>query len=540
MIDGHKGIIEQKLEKIDYREFNKNYIPGDFALEFIIFIKMVTGGGEGFKTPPFHYAMLDAVEEHNDIINIAYRGSAKTSIMAEYMILFIAVYNRLPGLKKKVRYGIFVGDTMENSVKNIKKNLESRWRNSDFLQMMLPKTSFNDKEWTFINADGVESTFIGYGVITGIRGNKRYGMRPQVAIIDDIISDEAAESPTMMAKIKRTISRAIEHALDKNDRKIIWSGTPFSENDPLYSSANSGAYYVNVFPACNHFDENTTEKDYVSSWEDGLPYKTIKRIYDKAKKDNDLPGFYQELMLKIITDETKQLSEDDIHIIDYEPRRSDQIVITTDWAVSQRSSSDYSIISVWAIDGDRFVLIDGFKGRETMDILLSKVIEYVRIYSATQVTMEANGQQEGFIHILQNIQMNEQLFFNLVPIKHGSKINKIERISKEVIPMFKMKKIFFSSRLIGTPLLNEAINELTHITSDGVKSKHDDFLDTIVSLGVLSNMLKTSNTMEVYTNNNINPKTKQYVDMLYNPFNFDSRPSVSSQNAYSSYLDDDM
>ena len=53
--------VEQWLNTVDYSN-NQFYIPTDFALDFINFVKLVNGGeGEENKTPVLHYKMLDTI-----------------------------------------------------------------------------------------------------------------------------------------------------------------------------------------------------------------------------------------------------------------------------------------------------------------------------------------------------------------------------------------------------------------------------------------------------------------------------------------------
>lgn len=76
-----------------------------------------------------------------------------TTVMGEYLFLFIAVYSLIPGFGK-VRLAIYVSDSIENGVKNMRKNLEFRRDNSEFLMRYLPVIKFTDTRWEFRNRDG--------------------------------------------------------------------------------------------------------------------------------------------------------------------------------------------------------------------------------------------------------------------------------------------------------------------------------------------------------------------------------------------------
>ena len=155
--------VEAYLNTCSYT-VDPNYVPSDFALEFVSFIKLVNGGtGEENLTPLVHYYMLDTIADGGRrIANLCHRGVAKTTVMGEYLFLYIGVYGELPGFGR-VDLALYVSDSIENGVKNMRKNLEFRWQDSDFLQKYLPTAKFTDIRWEFHNADGKIFIVKGYG-----------------------------------------------------------------------------------------------------------------------------------------------------------------------------------------------------------------------------------------------------------------------------------------------------------------------------------------------------------------------------------------
>ncbi len=118
--------VEDYLNEVCY-SVDPNYVPSDFALEFIAFIKLVNGNeGEENKSPVLHFSMLDNVIDGNRTANMCHRGSAKTTLLAEYLFLYLAVYGALPGFGK-IPLALYVSDSIENGVKNLRKNIEHRY-----------------------------------------------------------------------------------------------------------------------------------------------------------------------------------------------------------------------------------------------------------------------------------------------------------------------------------------------------------------------------------------------------------------------------
>jgi len=106
-----KKDFEDRLHDIDYSVLSKNYVPTKFALKFIAFIKLVNGSlGEENTSPLFHYDMLDTLMETRQNLFVCFRGGAKTSVIHEYMFLYIAVYGEVDGFGE-VDVAVYVADT---------------------------------------------------------------------------------------------------------------------------------------------------------------------------------------------------------------------------------------------------------------------------------------------------------------------------------------------------------------------------------------------------------------------------------------------
>ena len=486
------------LNGIDYT-VPADYVPSTFALEFINFIKMVNGArGEENKTPVVHMWMLDQVvnrEPGKNIANLCSRGLAKTTILAEYLFLFIAVYGELPGFGK-VPYALYVSDSIDNGVKKMRLRLERRVENSKFLREFLDTntTKFTDIRWYFKNKAGNEFVVTGHGAKTGVRGTVELNTRPVLAVLDDLISDEDARSDTVIASVEDVVYKAIDYALHPTRKLIIWSGTPFNARDPLYKAVESGAWTVNVYPVCEKFP--CSREEFKGAWPDRFTYDYVLNQYNQAIKMGKIETFNQELMLRIMSDEDRLILDDEIGWyrlpIVLENRGRFNFYITTDLATSDKQAADYSVISVWAYNanGDWF-WVDGICRRQTMDKNIDDLFRMVQKWGPQNVGIEVSGQQAGFIQWIQAEQANRNIWFTLASDKNSGApgirpvTNKMQRFNL-VVPWFKARKIFFPEELKHSQPIAEAMNELSLASPGGFKSKKDDFIDTISMLGAMT------------------------------------------------------
>lgn len=485
--------VDDWLNIVSYAD-DTDYVPSEFALEFVNFIKLVNGGeGEENKTPVLHYKMLDQVAGKTErIANMIHRGAAKTTIMGEYLFLYLGVYGAIPGFGA-IELALYVSDSIENGVKNMRKNLEFRYENSEFLREYIPRVRFTDVRWEFENADGNVFIVKGYGAKTGVRGSKEMGMRPRLAVLDDLMSDDDARSPTVIAAIEDTVYKAIDYALHPTRSKIIWSGTPFNARDPLYKAIESGAWKVNVYPVCERFP--CEPEEFRGSWEDRFDYKYVKKQYDKAVLGGKIETFNQELMLRIMSEADRVIQDNDINWYTRDNviknKGKFNFYITTDFATSERQSADFSVISVWAYNniGD-WLWVDGICERQLMDKNIDELFRLAQMYKPQQVGIEVSGQQGGFITWIQSEMMTRNIYFPLASEGNDNKpgirpnTNKLVRFNT-VSPLFKAGKIFFPVEMKATPMLIEFMNELSLISKSGFRSKHDDCIDTVSMLSVI-------------------------------------------------------
>nr|UYL16465.1 MAG: terminase large subunit [Caudoviricetes sp.] len=489
-----KQELDEWLDQVDYTILNSSdYIPSEFALTFANFIKLVNGKeGESNKTPPVHLKMLDKVTSPSQYIaNLCFRGAAKTTLFMEYFTLFVAMFGYLPGLGK-VEGMIYVSDSMDNGVKSARKNIEFRYQQSEFLQQWIPKATFTDNYLEFQNSEGHRLGVKMFGAKTGLRGTKIFGKRPVLCILDDLVSDDDARSKTSMEAIKDTVYKGVNHALDPTRRKVIFNGTPFNKEDILIEAVESGAWDVNVWPVCEKFP--CTKEEFQGAWDDRFTYEYIQDQYQMAVDTGKLAGFYQELMLRISSEDERLVQDAEIKWYSRETLLNMKgyynFYITTDFATSEKQTADYSVISVWAYNhnGDWF-WVDGIAQRQLLDKTFDDLFRLVSEYRPQQVGIEITGQQQGFISILKKEQLNRNIFFNFANSGGGQDgirpaTSKLSRFNL-VVPWFKVGKMYFPSEMKDTSIMALFMGQIRLATINGIKGK-DDCIDTISMLGYLN------------------------------------------------------
>lgn len=493
MANLQKQDLDSWLDQVNYSFLNSaEYHPTEFALGFMNFIKLVNGEeGESNKTPPVHLKMLDKITSGSKrIVNLCYRGSGKTTVFMEYFTLYLAVFHNIPGFGN-VDGMIYVSDSMENGAKSARKNIEFRYERSEFLKKYIPEAKFTDAYLEFTNIKGEKMGVKLFGATTGLRGTKIFGKRPTIAILDDLISDEASKSKTVMNLIKDTVYKGVNYALDPMRHKIIFNGTPFNKEDIIIEAVESGEWDVNVWPVCERFP--CTKEEFQGAWPDRFTYDYVKDQYDTALGTGKLAAFYQELMLRISSDDERLVQDGDIRWYDrhtlLQNRQNFNFYITTDFATSAKETADYSVISVWAYNANKeWFWVDGICEKQTMEKNVDALFKLVQQYRPQAVGVEVTGQQGGFIPWLQREQMSRNIWFTFATTKGSPGIrptsDKLSRFNL-VVPWFKAGKIYFPEQMKDSMIIGQFMQQLKLCTISGIKG-HDDCIDTISMLGYLT------------------------------------------------------
>lgn len=489
-----KQELDTWLDQVDYRALNSGtYVPTEFALTFMNFVKLVNGGvGESHKTPPVHLKMLDKTTGPGSYIaNLCFRGAGKTALFMEYFAMFLGMFGYIPGFGE-VSGMLYISDSMDNGVKSARKNIEYRYNSSEFAQEWIPHAKFTDNYIEFGNREGHLLGIKMFGAKTGLRGTKIFSKRPVLAVLDDLVSDDDANSKAAMEAIKDTVYKGVNHALDPTRRKIIFNGTPFNKDDIIVQAVESGGWDVNVWPVCEKFP--CSEEEFSGAWPDRFNYQFIKEQYDFAVLNGKVSAFYQELMLRISSEDERLIQEQEIK---WYPRtklmankEQYNFYITTDFATSIKQKADYSVISVWAYNanGDWF-WVDGICARQLIDKTFDDLFRLVSQYKPQQVGIEVTGQQQAYIRILQVAMMDRNIWFNFASSEKSGEpgirpiADKLSRMNL-VVPWFKAGKFYFPEEMKTSTIMGIFLQQMRLATVTGLKGK-DDCLDTISMLGFL-------------------------------------------------------
>ena len=419
------------------------YVPSDFAIEFILFIRLCLGEEPENSNPKAHYFFIDCIfqqpnvepyfvvrgydyyELNNRIAILSTREFSKSTLMA-YMFLYIAYHGKIPEFGK-IYYMIYVGDSMDNNVKTTMKTiskvflesafLKSRFEdwtlNTDIVEFVRKPTTRREIERYQAHIDGggkpkeapgrMKRTFTlkGVGAKTGARGSRDGLARPDGVVFDDLVPSEsdAASEPTLKS-IESTIKSDILPGLNNNKNFALLIGTPYSKKDPVYSRIEKKSWLPVMFPRgivirnkkAYPIDEDATINSFKSVWDDRHGYGNCMRDFKAAMRDKNagdsssVRSILQEHYLRISSEEDRMITDNMIqwfNRVDIEKRISQyNLYMTTDFTTTGSSGSDMSGIAVWAVGHNNDIfLLDLCLRRQEMEAQYNEVFRMVNYWT---------------------------------------------------------------------------------------------------------------------------------------------------------------
>ena len=542
---------------LDYVDLKLDwYIPSVQAFEFVNFIRLCVGKEPENLNPKAHYFFIDClfsseeVKPYFVVRNIDYEDLKRNvlilatrefskSVLLGYLILQMAVTGKKIGFGK-VNFGVYVSDKLEKGNVTVM---------MDLLYKLYKQSAYLKSKFEYVHVTATKAVFIrrpvtpdeikiynkhialggredevpyrmdrqfalqGVGVSTGGRGIRDTLDRPDFAIFDDMLkNDEEANSPTILAKTEKVITKDVGGSLNGNGNFKILIGTAYHAGDPVYKRVEEGSWLPVVFPRAEQPPtDDLKEEDFISMWADRHTYANQRKDYLEAylplkRKNNPIPmrAYMQEFFCRVSNDADrlipKQLEQwynaDDV----WENAWNFNWYITTDYTTTGNGSSDRSGAFLWAVSnsGDYF-LVDMVLRRMGLEEQYNNTFRMIEstnyITRGVEVGVEIDGQQVLHVVALKDRQFKKNIFIRFARQKGlGMKIPEYEGIRskagggdklwrlKATLPLWEDRKIWFPKHLKNNKDMLVLLDELRKTTPQSICTSSDDGLDCISQL----------------------------------------------------------
>jgi hypothetical protein len=353
---------------------------------------------------------------------------------------------------------------------------------SDVLKSFLKVERNVEGEVIFINNKGHRTRLFCKGAGQAFRGSNWEGHRPDFIIGDDILNDDIIANKELRTKLARWWTGVVENAVNKSHFKIVVIGTPMVEDDLLGLFSRSDEWYSVLVPVCREFP--VPRDEIMSVWADRFTEDVIWDAYMSAKSIGEEGTFFRELMLQIVSDDTRVFKKDWIKRYKYEDVKKEKqkynFFTTMDLAVSKKQSADFTVVMTIAVNSEGHWFIARVdRGRynpsETIDILF----KHVRQFKPIEVRAEKAGIQQVLGHFIEERMNKENTHFFMSDLSANS-VQKKELRILGLQPRFKARKVHFPTDVCQDEVV-ALEHELMGFTREGSTTGHDDAIDTLAN-----------------------------------------------------------
>ena len=494
------------------------------AIEFMTFIKVNSSVDSAYvDNPPMHYELADKLLSKDLFVLVeVFRGGAKTTLV-EWLMVFIAFKGgALPFTYRKRVRNIKWFSSTERNLKGSLYSIADKIMKSEVLRPLIDNKLFYISKLTneILDItvpkykDNLGNPYVfhidGSSFSSRVRGSKVGDDRPQLIVVDDVLTTDMMRSEAKLLQAKETWAKDVYPMQDDN-AKFIYIGTPVSPKDIIADLEKNPMWKVHKYPICEKFP--CSREEFKGYWEAKFPYDKVTQIYELMADDKS--AFYQEYMLQPISQSSKLVPEGALQEISADLIRSNlenyNIYIAVDFAVSEKDSADYTAMGVFAVDyRGAWILIDGIHKKQEFTMSINDLFMLVKKYTlgmrVPTVLVEKTGQQLGLISVLRDEQYKRNTMFLFGSNKgtHSKTkeyninnygidlkgISKTERFIVHALPQIHNGLVFLGIGHAGDYSYNELISNMkeqayTVNQDQGLNGlKHDDCLDLLTLMGL--------------------------------------------------------
>jgi len=493
---------------IQRARYDEEYIPRKETIEFFIWLN--TYFDEENKSAESHFQLIDHLFGKSQFKGFeCSRGLAKSTLIGIYHLLYIAFKGSKPNFGQ-VDYVLYIMDTVSQVGANFEQLIGILEDNTALAKHLeIRKSRLGDDPTLYIYNKDLKRTiyFKGRGAGQKMRGTRIMGKRPNIILLDDIENDENVESKESREKLKNWFFNAVIPAVNPNKYEVDFIGTPIHA-DALLLNLLEGKGDDEFFkdfefsfiqlPAAENLTtaiiKGTSDEELVSAWSDRFTTKYIRTMYGLYASQNKLTSFWQEFQLQVAPKENLLFDTDKIRRFRAEDIKAQlsgfTYYVSADLAISEKSSADYTVIVVIGVnENNDWFLVDGFMGRIKPDKTIDKIFDFVKMYRPYSVVLEKVAFQTSMKTFIEREMVRRGVYFGIDMVSRPSHKNSKLSVIKSLQPIVNLGKLWIPEMYLKS-IVDELLDEMGLITNDKILAKHDDVIDAIAQLTLISMIIQ--------------------------------------------------
>jgi phage terminase large subunit-like protein len=359
-----------------------------------------------------------------------YRGAAKTTISRVFSSKRIAY-----GMSKTILY---VGASEGSAARSgawLRNNVERNklWAGTFKIR---PGRKWTDTEFEIEHEtlqDHIWCQFVG---ITGnIRGINFDDYRPDLIVLDDILTDENCATLEQRDKVTKLVNGALKRSLapvvDDPNAKIAMLVTPQHVEDASSVAKKDPTWKTLEFGCWTEETKFLPVTQQVSRWEERFPTEDLRKEKLAAIEINQLSTFTKEMEVRLTSPELAAFRGEwlkfnivpgrvencfNVLSIDPTPPPSDAQL------AKGFIGDDFEVIHVWGRRGDNYYLQERRASRgETPDWTVANAFELAMKYRVGLIVVESVAYQRTLKWLIEKEMARRRQYYQILPFVGGNK-----------------------------------------------------------------------------------------------------------------------
>jgi hypothetical protein len=323
-------------------------------------------------------------------------------------------------------------------------------------------------EWIEIKhgIDGIIITVLALGVTGQTRGFNPDDFRPDLIILDDVLSDENTATDAQRAKIEDLIFGAILKSLAPESEaplaKAVLINTPFHDNDVI-SKAINDPQWNGIVVSC--FDEKGE-----SAWPERLPTKGLLADKEAHIRRGQYRLWMREMECKIVAGEDTAINVERLQFWDTLPEGMTK-VLAIDPASSDSKTADDNVVMTVGFHGlDVYVLAYDAEKGVMPDKAAMHFFNQVLLFRPYKAVAEKVAYQRVLKWYIEQEMMKRRIFVPMDGV--DDRRSKPDRIMQAIPGLVAYGHLYVHPSMTG---LIDQMRDYNPSRSD----QHDDMLDAL-------------------------------------------------------------
>ena len=462
-----------QLCAVDNELFNHTFFPSAARMKSPLFAERLNNA---LDNPNYHFLNLKI-----------FRGGTKTTRLRMFAGKRIAY-----GISRTILYVGASEDHAKRSISWLRNLLEPKMggdgveRKSPYaetFQLTLAKKGENEIRIEH-GVDKHDVWVVGVGITGNIRGINFDNYRPDLILLDDVITDESAATPAQREKLSDLIMGAVANSLrsrvEEPNAKLVMLQTPLDADDASGRAERSTEWHTEAFGCWTEDTKDLPVDQQESSWPEMFPTETLRKQKTAAVADNRYSVFAREMECKLVSVETSLFHRRWLRTYDQAPAIGTCVIAVdpvpppspTQMAKGLKTK-DFEAISVVARSKGDYYLLDYalHKGHEP-DWTTAKIFEFVRRYRPQAIVLETVAAQRYLKWFLEKEMSRKRVYVPIKEVVIGGN-SKFARINAALSGVASQGKLYVSA---------QHTDFITQFESYGVGYKgNDDLLESVAN-----------------------------------------------------------